>query len=66
MSSWTFETFDNGRHYAEYRWNKGNTFQVIVGHMANGLLITDFSRLYATKTQAKQSFKRQVAKILGC
>ena len=65
MSSWVFETYENGNLFAEYRWNKGNTYEVNVGHItSNGFVSVDlFTNTYNTKESAKRAFKRQIKKI---
>ena len=63
MSSWVFETYDDGYNYIEYRWDKGNTYAIIVGHKVDGLIILDYHNTYATRDKAKRTFKRQVAKL---
>ena len=63
MSSWTFETYDDGKNYAEYRWDKCNHFEVIAGRHHNGVVITEFHNTYANVEGAKRAFKRQVRRI---
>ena len=65
MSSWIFETYEKGNLFAEYCWNKGNTFEVNVGHITSkGFVNVDiFNGVYATKESARRAFKRQVAKL---
>lgn len=70
MSSWTFETFEKPYKEkwhisASYRWNKGNAYEVFAGVFDDKgtHLWTIFNRLYATKENARRSFRRQVAKL---
>jgi hypothetical protein len=64
MSSWTLETYVNGDWFAEYRWNKGNTFEVIVGKViSNGLVREVFNNLYGDVKSAKRAFRYQKRKI---
>lgn len=65
MSSWVFETYKNGNVFGEYRWNKGNTYEVNFGHITTkGFAITDiFHGIYSNVESAKRAFKRQVRKL---
>ena len=63
MSSWTFETYEKGNTFAEYRWNKGNTYQTFVGYNHNGIVTTIFNQTYGNKESARRAFKHQVKKI---
>ena len=65
MSSWTFETYEQGNLFAEYRWSKGNIYEVNVGHICSkGFVVEDiFKGTYATKESAKRAFQRIVRKI---
>lgn len=60
MSSWIFETYNDGNNYAEYRWNKEGGYELIVGHFCKGVVITDYNNTYATKESARRAFKRKV------
>lgn len=63
MSSWIFETYNDGNNYAEYRWDKGGAYALIVGHFYNGIVITDYHNTYATKESARRAFKRKVKQL---
>lgn len=66
MSSWVFESYSQGKIYAEYCWDKyAPHYQVFVGqkYEEDGLVHTLWKNTYATKEQALKSFKRQIAKI---
>lgn len=63
MSSWIFETYCKDNNYVEYRWDKGGTFAMFVGHKVNGLIVIDYQNTYATKERAKRAFQRQVRKM---
>ena len=65
MSSWTFETYEKDNLFAEYRWNKGNTYEVNVGHITTkGFVVIDiFKNTYATKESARRAFKRKVKQL---
>ena len=58
MSSWTFETFENNNNYAEYRWNKGGTYQVIVGLKNQDMVQVLHQRTFVTKESAKKYFEK--------
>lgn len=63
MSSWIFETYNDGNNFVEYRWDKGNTYALIVGHFYNDIVITDYHNTYATKESARRAFKRKVKQL---
>ena len=65
MSSWTFETYEKENIFGEYRWNKGDGYEVIFGHIyTKGEVVVDiFTKTYATVEQARRAFQRQVKKI---
>ena len=62
--SLTLETYEQDNLYIEYEWDKyAPHYVVFVGRKhSDGLVHTIWTNRYATKEQAKQSFKRQVAK----
>lgn len=62
--SLTLETYEQGNIYIEYEWDKyAPHYVVFVGETrSNGLTYTLWTNRYATREQAKRSFKRQVAK----
>ena len=62
--SLTLETYEQDNLYIEYRWDKYEPHYVVfVGRKhSDGLVHTIWTNRYATKEQAKRSFKRQVAK----
>ena len=62
--SLTLETYKQDNIYIEYEWDKYTPHYVVfVGRkQSDGLVHTIWTNRYATKEQAKQSFKRQVAK----
>ena len=63
MSSWIFETYSDGNRYAEYRWDKGGVYAMLVGHKVDGLIVVDYHNTYSSREKARQAFKRQVVKI---
>lgn len=62
--SLTLETYEQDNLYIEYEWDKYEPHYVVfVGRKhSDGLVHTIWNNRYATKEQAKRSFKRQVAK----
>lgn len=62
--SLTLETYEQDNLYIEYEWDKYEPHYVVfVGRKhSDGLVHTIWTKRYATKEQAKKSFKRQVAK----
>lgn len=62
--SLTIETFELGDIYIEYLWDKyAPHYETFVGRKGkDGIVRGIFQKRYATREQAKRSFKRQVAK----
>ncbi len=62
--SLTLETYEQDNLYIEYEWDKYEPHYIVfVGRKhSDGLVHTIWTNRYATKEQAKKSFKRQVAK----
>jgi len=62
--SLTLGTYSQDNLYIEYEWDKyAPHYVVYVGSKdVEGMLHTLWTNRYATKEQAKRSFKRQVAK----
>ena len=63
MSSWTFETYEKGNKFVEYRWEKGGMYSMFYGHIVNCVVKTIYKGTYATKEGAKRAFKRQVKQL---
>ena len=64
MSSWTFETYEQKNLFAEYRWNKGNYYDVIVGKNGKGFQTTIlFHNFYNNEKSARMAFKRRIREM---